>query len=175
MLVSGLLATGKSTLGGLLADRIGAVTLSRDLAVAQMDGLLAGFDRLAAQLRGRRRRPFQERADRWLVGAVGVALGAGRTVVVEVVADADLRRWLEALAQHHRAQFFAVEMVCSDRDEHLRRLRGRFVRWERALRGLPHSYKPAPGALTLDSAKASAELLEPTADLARRLTPSSEA
>lgn len=95
--------------------------------------------------------------------------------MVEVVADADLRGQLEALAEQHRARFVEVEMVCSDRDEHRRRVRSRPGHWERALGRTSRSYKPTPGALMPGSIDAPAELLETAADFVQRLTASSEA
>ncbi|HXW80264.1 MAG TPA: AAA family ATPase [Acidimicrobiales bacterium] len=170
VVVSGLPGTGKSTLAGLLADRMGAVALSRDFAVKQMKGPVADLDRLVSRLLGRRRRGFQERANRWLNSEIAGVLDGGRPVVVEVVTDGRVRRQLQALCTRHEAVLCPIEMVCSDRDEHLQRLRARRGNWEKACARASRRYQPAPGALVLDSCRAPAALIEPAANFVQHMT-----
>jgi predicted kinase len=151
VVVSGLPGTGKTTLSTVLAERIGAVALSRDMARQQIGARLAPVDRVFTRLTGRHRRGLQKKAERRLLMAAARELAAGHPVIVEAVADGAIRRRLAAVAAQHGAALYAVEVVCTDSAEHSRRLRGRPGNWERILARLSESYEPGPGALVVDS------------------------
>jgi predicted kinase len=162
VLVSGLPATGKSTLAVRLAEHLSANRFSRDLAVQELDYRLAGLDRAISRMFGFRRRGLQERANERveIVIVVGQHLGEGRSVVLDVVADADIRSRLEALALQHGAEFAQIEVVCSDLPQHRQRLRGRNRRWERIVERLSRSYEPPSQALLVDSVEAAEVMLD---------------
>jgi predicted kinase len=151
VVVSGLPGAGKTTLSTLLAERTGAVTLSRDLARRQIGTRLAAVDRVFTRLTGRHRRGLQKKAGRQLQMAVARELAAGLPVIVEVVADPAIRRRLAALAAEHQARLCSIEVVCSDAAELSRRLHGRPGNWHRVLARTSKSYEPEPGALVVDS------------------------
>ena len=151
ILISGLPGTGKSTLAESLAQRIGAVALSRDQARQAIGGPLAVLDRGFTRLPGRYRRGLQEAANRRLEKAVADELVAGRSVIVEVVADRDIRRRLHELTQDHGAAIRSIEVTCSDPAELARRLKGRPCDWNQLVARMSKSYEPPPSAFVVDS------------------------
>lgn len=151
VVVSGLPGTGKTTLSTVLAERIGAVALSRDMARQQIGARLALVDRVFTRMTGRHRRGLQEKAGHQLLMTAARELAADRPVIVEAVADRAIRRRLAALAAQHEVRLYSVEVVCSDSAEHSRRLRGRPGDWERVLARMSKSYEPEPAALVVDS------------------------
>lgn len=166
--VSGLPGTGKSALAAALSERIGAVTLSRDLARQQTGTRLAAADRIFTRLTGRHRRGLQRQAERWLQMEVARELAHGRPVVVEVVADPAIRHWLAALAAEHEAPLYPMEVICSDAAELARRLRGRPGNWQRILTRMSRTYQPAPGALVLDSRDSPGQMADQATEFIRR-------
>jgi predicted kinase len=160
VLVSGLPATGKSTLAVRLAKHLSVNRFSRDLAVQELDYRLASLDRALSRMFGFRRQGLQERANQRVEIVVGQHLGEGRSVVLEVVADADIRSRLEALALKHGAEFAQVEVVCSDLLQHRQRLRGRNRRWDRIVERLSRSYEPPSQVLLVDSVQAPEVMLD---------------
>jgi predicted kinase len=167
-MISGLPGTGKSSLAGPLAQRIGAATMSRDQAMREIEGPLAVLDRAIAGLFGVRLRRLQERANQRLESAVTDQLSSGLSVVVEVVADRDIRGRLGALAARHAARLCPIEVVCSDAGEHLRRLGSRGRNWKKIAERTARSYLAAPGTLVLDSCLPPAELVELALDSVQR-------
>jgi len=81
VVVSGLPGTGKSALAAALGERIGAITLSRDLARQQTGTRLTAVDRLFTRLSGRHRPGIQQQAERRLQTAAdrrrGTRQGSG--------------------------------------------------------------------------------------------------
>jgi predicted kinase len=168
VVVSGLPGTGKSALATALSERIGAITLSRDLARLQVGTRLAAADRVFTRLSGRHRRGLQRQAERRLQTAVARELAQGRPVVVEAVADPSLRRRLAALAAEHDARLYSIEVVCSDAAELARRLRGRPGNWQRIVARMSKTYEPAAGALVLDSRDTPGQMADQAAEFIRR-------
>lgn len=152
-----------------LATRLGAALLSRDHVVGEIDHPLAALDRLVARIFGFRRPAFQDRANRLLLSAVAAELSRGRSVVVEVVADGDLRQRLQCAATEHGAQLCPVEVVCRDEAEHRRRLSERGGRWGTVLHRTSSRYRPPPDALVLGSHLAPAVLVEQAAEFVQRM------
>jgi uncharacterized protein len=167
VLVSGLPGTGKSALAAALGERLGAVTLSRDLARQQVTRLAAA-ERVFTRLSGRHRRGLQRRAGRRLQALVAAELTRGRPVVVEVVADPAIRRRLAALAAQHDVLLHSIELVCPDPAELARRLQGRPGNWRRVVSRMSGTYLPAPGALVLDSRNQPGQLADQAAEFIRQ-------
>ena len=168
VVVSGLPGTGKSVLAAVLSERIGAVTLSRDLARQQTRTRLAAADRVFTRLSGRHRPGLQHQAGRRLQAAAARELAQGHHVVVEVVADPSIRHQLAALAAQHKAPLYSIEVVCSDSAEHARRLRARPGNWQRIVTRMSQTYQPAPGALVLDSRDTPGQMADRAAEFIRR-------
>jgi predicted kinase len=168
VVVSGLPGTGKSALATVLSERIGAITLSRDLARQQSGTRLAVVDRAFIRLSGRHRPGLQQQAGRRLLKAVARELAQGRPVVVEVVADPSIRRRLAALAAECRVPLYSIEVVCSDAAELARRLSGRPGNWQRIVTRMSRTYEPAPGALVLDSRDTPGQLADQATGFIRR-------
>lgn len=168
VVVSGLPGTGKSALAAALSQRIGAITLSRDLARQQTGTRLAAADRVFTQLSGHHRPGLQYQAGRRLREAVARELAQGRPVVVEVVAEPSIRHQLAALAAEHEARLYSIEMVCSDPTEHARRLRARPGNWQRIATRMSKTYRPAPGALVLDSHDTPGQMADRAVEFIRR-------
>ncbi len=169
VVVSGLPGTGKSTLAVGLAECIQAVALSRDVARQEVGGPPM-LDSAFTRLRGRHPRGLQEKANRRLETVVADELVLDRPVVVEVVADRDIRRRLAALAAKHGAPVYSIEVVCSDAAELARRLRARRGNWQRIVARMAKSYRPAAGALVVDSRNTPDEMVEQAVDFVRRGT-----
>ncbi len=167
ILISGLPGTGKTTLATGLGQRIGAVVLSRDQARQEIGGPLVVLDRGFTRLFGRYRRGLQEEGNCRLEEAVAKELVAGRSVVVEVVADRLIRQRLHELAAQHGARVRAVEVTCSDPAELVRRLSGRPGGWNRILARMSESYEPSPTALVVDSTLTPSEMVEQTVTFVR--------
>lgn len=127
VIVSGLPGTGKSALAAALSERIGAITLSRDLARQQTGTPLAAAGRVFTRLSGRHWPGLQHQAGRRLQAAAAHELARGRPVVVEVVADPSIRHQLAAVAAEHKAPLYSIEMVCSDTAEHAHAQNSRII------------------------------------------------
>ena len=168
VVVSGLPGTGKSALAAALSERIGAITLSRDLARQQIGTRLAAADRVFTRLSGRHRRGLQKQAERWLQTAVARELAQARPVIVEVVADPSIRHRLTALAAEHEAPLYSIEVVCSDAAELARRLRSRPGDWQRTVTRMSKTYQPMPRALVLDSHDTSGQMADQAAEFIQR-------
>jgi uncharacterized protein len=168
VVVSGLPGTGKSALAAALSERIGAITLSRDLARQQTGTRLAAADRVFTRLSGRHRRGLQQQAGRRLQTAVARELAQGRPVVVEVVADPSIRRRLAAMAAECHVPLYSIEVVCPDAAELARRLRCRPGNWQRIVTRMSKTYEPAPGALVLDSRDTPGQMADQATDFIRR-------
>lgn len=153
VVVSGLPATGKSTLATGLAERLEALVLSRDHARQDITGPMVAMDRPFTRLFGRYQRGLQQEASRRLERAVAEELAHGRPVVVEVVAERDIRQRLEALAGKHGAQICSIEVICGDPAELARRLGERRGNWRRIVARMARTYRPASGALVVDSSR----------------------
>lgn len=164
VLVSGLPGTGKSALATALSQRIGAITLSRDLARQHIGTRLAAVDHVFVRLSGRHRPGLQQQAGRRLRTAAARGLALGRPVVVEVVADPSIGK---RLAAEYHAPLYWIEVVCSDPAELARRLRARAGNWQRIHTRMSKAYQPAPGALVLDSRDTPAQMAEQAAEFIR--------
>lgn len=169
VVVSGLPASGKSTLAVALAQRIQAVALSRDAAREEIGGP-AMLSPASIRLRGSHRRGLQEKATQRLETMVAHELAADRPVVVELVADRDTRRRLGALAAKHGAPVYSIEVICSDPAELARRLRIRLGNWQGVVAEMSKTYEPAAGALVVDSRDAPAEMVNRAVAFVRRET-----
>jgi predicted kinase len=164
VVISGLPGTGKSALATALAERIGAITLSRDQARQEISGRLAGADRVFTRLAGRPPPGLQRQAGRRLLAAAACHLAHGYPVIVEVVATPAIRRQLAAVAGKRHAPVYPIEVVCSDTAEHAQRLRARPGNWQRIVTSMSRTYQPANGALVLDSRNAPAQMAERAAE-----------
>ena len=151
VVVSGLPASGKSTLAAGLAERLEAPVLSRDHARQGITGPMVAMDRRFTRLFGRYRRGLQQEASRRLESAVADELAHGMPVVVEVVAEHDVRQRFEMLAEKHGARICSIEVICGDPAELARRLDERRGNWRRIVARMARSYTPASGALVVDS------------------------
>jgi len=152
VLISGLPGVGKSTLAERLAPRLEAVVLSRDWARAEV--VVGGpgvrlAEYVASRLFRRHLRQTQERASRVLEAVVERDISYGIPVIVEVVADLEIRRRLESLTVRHRIPFFQIECVCPDRSQHLRRLDERTRSGRRTLARAETSYHSPNPAVCL--------------------------
>jgi hypothetical protein len=101
---------------------------------------------------------------------VADALDRDRAVVVELVADADARRRLDALAAKRAVPVYWIEVICSDAAELARRLRARPGSWQRVVARMAKSYQPTPGALVLDSRHPVEQLIERAVEFVRHQT-----
>jgi predicted kinase len=151
VVISGLPATGKSTLATGLAERLEGPVLSRDHARQEITGPMVAMDRRFTRLFGRYRRGLQQEASRRLERAVADELAHGMPVVVEVVAQRGIRQRLEVLAEKHGARICSIEVICGDPAELARRLGERRRNWRRIVARMAKSYRPASGALVMDS------------------------
>ena len=159
VVVSGLPDTGKSTLAAALAERVEAVSLSRDAARQDLGGP-ARLSPTATRLDVRHPRELQDQATRRLEAMMAEALDADRPVIVELVADSDTRRRLHALAARYFAPLYSIEVICSDDAEFARRLHARPGSWQRVVARMSKSYEPAPDALVLDSRNPVGQLIK---------------
>jgi predicted kinase len=168
VVVSGLPASGKSTVAVALAQRIQAVALSRDAAREEIGGpaVESCLDPIAwkpsAGSSGERNPAVGNDG--------GPQARRGPTRVVEVVADRDTRRRLDALAAKHGAPVYSIEVICSDPAGLARRLRTRRGNWQRVVAEMSKTYEPAAGALVVDSRDAPAEMVNRAVDFVRRET-----
>jgi predicted kinase len=150
VLVSGLPGVGKTTLITDLAPRLSAVVISRDQARLTARSLPRFMDRVAFRLFHRRLRRTQARAGRVLLAQLHHHLGRGDSVIVEAVAETELRQRLRAMCAKHDAQFVQVECVC-DPLEHRRRLDGRSKFWLDVVERIAADYQPPAECLTIES------------------------
>ena len=116
IVICGLPGTGKSTVARALAKKIASVylridTIEQALRDAQPEGP-----------------PLDEAGYRIGYALASENLRLGRTVIAECVNPLDITReaWRRA-AEHAGAQILNVELVCSDTDEHKRRVETRAV------------------------------------------------
>ena len=168
VLISGLPAVGKSTVAGPLAAALGGAWLSRDRVVQEMGPVLAPLDRFTVRAFGFRRRKLQQRANGLLAAMVERQLAAGRPVVVEAVADSEVRRQMETIAARRAAPLCCLTVVCPDAVEHGRRLAERTGHWEKVVRRCASSVAPSPGACVLDSRMAPGALVAQAFEFVRR-------
>jgi predicted kinase len=123
IVISGLPATGKSTLADALGRQLGAVVLSVDPIEAAM--LRSGVER-----------SFSSGLAAYAVASTiaEAELGRGRTVIVDSVsAVAEAKRWWPELAERTAVPLAVIECVCSDPAVH----RSRLARRDRGLEPLP--------------------------------------
>jgi predicted kinase len=164
VLVSGLPATGKSTLAVAIAREVHAVVVSRDrireslLTVVRppLQKVDAAFMKIAKHhLPG-----VQQMASRLLLAAAEHQLSFGHPAVVEVVADGDLRTALSSLASRYEARFTQLECVCLDNNAWSDRISQRGDGWPALLERVRRTYQlPPPEVHRLDSARPPADLL----------------
>lgn len=125
IVLSGLPATGKSTIGAALSRETGAPVVAHDITQAAL--LRSGLD-----TRDRSITPAYA-----VLGALArEQLSLGHPVILDSVVGRDEQReeW-RALAAEFGAAFIAIECVCSDESMHRERLRGR-------RRDIPGWYEP---------------------------------
>lgn len=115
VVLAGLPGTGKSTLARLLAERLGAIWLRVDLIEASL--LKAGIPQ-----------SFETGLSAYVV-ARDIArehLSLHRDVVIDAVNGVEpARRMWRSLARECNSARFVVEVTCSDREEHRRRVESR--------------------------------------------------
>ncbi|MHA6794218.1 bifunctional aminoglycoside phosphotransferase/ATP-binding protein [Pseudonocardia bannensis] len=110
-LVGGLPGTGKTTLGGGLADRFGAVLLSSDRIRKELAGLDPTLPAAAGYRQGLYTPEHTDTLYRELLRRAGELLGRGESVVLDASwADAGHRHAAEALA--HRTHSDLVRLQC---------------------------------------------------------------
>jgi predicted kinase len=165
VLVSGLPGVGKSTLVGELASRLDAAVISRDAARLSLPS--QGFRRLVEllvwRLAQRRLAATQRRAGLIVTTTTAEHLQNGRSVIVEAVADQELRERIREVAAAHHARLIEVECALSDRTEHHRRLSMRAEGerfWRRLLVKLEAGYAPPADCVRLDTRAAPEQLAD---------------
>ena len=151
VLISGLPAVGKSTLIAELGPRLGATELSRDQVRRSASPLRRLVDEIGFWLLRRRLASVQRWATARLLDEVGVELRAGSSVIVEALAEPELRYELSQIARSANARFLVVECLCNDRTEYERRLAKRPTRWRELVRRLAESHEPDGDALRVDT------------------------
>ena len=114
IIFSGLPGTGKTTLASGLARRTGGVWLRIDSIEQAMRGSTLG------------NRPLEDAGYRAAYAVAEDNLRLGRTVIADSVNPISLTRdaWLD-VARRAARPGVEVEVVCSDRDEHRRRVESR--------------------------------------------------
>ena len=152
MLISGLPGVGKSTLARALAPHLNAVVFSRDDArqASRPGGLRRLAEILAWKVTRRRLRSTQRRAGAVLAAAVEQKLVTRSAVIVEAVADRELRQRMRELTEQHAARLVQLECSC-DRAEHDRRLAERPRFWPGLVERLQASYEVPDECLRLDT------------------------
>lgn len=150
VVVSGLPGTGKSMFADALAERMDTVHLSRDQMALSRRSLM---DMLWERATGRRRDRLASAAGRRLVESAAAVLREGRSVVVEVVGTPDILRPLMQLAAAEGATVRSIELICSDPNEHLRRLQSRPGNWSKITVRIARAHVVPDGALVLDSTR----------------------
>jgi len=156
VLVSGLPGVGKSVLVDALAPRLGAAVASRDAArIGSTPGGPRGLtEAIAWRFAHRRLASAQRRAGLILEATVAQHLDAGRSVVVEAVAEPALRQRLRVVALDHDAGFVQLECVLSNRAEHYRRLGLRTEGerfWRTVVASIESGYQVPAECLSLDT------------------------
>ena len=160
LLISGLPAVGKSSLIAELGLRLDATLLSRDEVRRSAGPLRRLGDVVSFRLLGRRLTVVQRRATTGLLDAVRVELLTGRSVIVEALAEPELRHELTQLATTSEARFIVVECHCSDEAEYHRRLATRRGHWSEAARRLALTHEPDHAAIRVDTSGSSTSSAE---------------
>ncbi|MCM4084845.1 bifunctional aminoglycoside phosphotransferase/ATP-binding protein [Paractinoplanes hotanensis] len=122
ILVGGGPATGKTTLAGGIADRLGAVVLSSDRIRKEMAGLAPGMSAAAGYQHGIYTREWTDRAYRELLLRAEYLLGRGETVILDASWNTERHRTAarDLAAKTHSSLH---ELLCTaDRQTVLERL-----------------------------------------------------
>jgi predicted kinase len=162
LLVSGLPAVGKSAVVSELGPLLNATQLSRDEVRRSAPPLSRLVDAVAFRVLRRRLAGIQYWATAGLLDKVAVELRADRCVIVEALAEPQLRHDLAQLATAATARFVVVECRCEDKIEYARRLATRPRHWKAVVRRLEKTHSPADEVLSVDtsgSSKSSADAI----------------
>jgi predicted kinase len=151
LLISGLPAVGKSSVVAELAPRLKATQLSRDQVRRSARPLRRLVDLIAFRVLRRRLASVQRWATAGLLNEVDGELRAGRSVIVEALAEPQLSHELSQLATAAAARFVVVECRCGNRLEYERRLATRPKHWIGLVRRLAETHESAPDALRVDT------------------------
>lgn len=157
VLISGLPATGKTTTANGLARELHTVAFSRDWArEVGVRPLRSRIDLLADDVYGRLNRGHRPKAQRLanalLFELVKRHVSFAHPVVVEVVADPQLRDALERIAMDHEIRFVQLECECSERSAWEARLAARGGNWTASIDRIEGWYRPpSPSVFRLDS------------------------
>jgi predicted kinase len=149
-------AVGKSSLVAELGPRLNASQLSRDQVRLSAGPFRRLVDIVGFRLLRRRLGIVQRWATTGLLVVVNSELEVGRSVIVEALAEPELRDELFRLAISTGSRFVILECWCSNETEYERRLATRPKSWVELVRRLSQTHQPAADAIRIDTSESPA-------------------
>jgi aminoglycoside phosphotransferase family enzyme/predicted kinase len=168
VVVGGLPGTGKSTLAGAIADRLGVVLLSSDRVRKELAGLSPASSAADGYQQGIYRPERTERTYRELLARADALLSRGESVVIDASwTSAEHRRWASAVAE--RTHSALVPLRChapaAVTAERMRTRRGSFSdATPTVAESMAAHSDPWPEATTVDTAGAADSALHQALD-----------